>query len=140
MSAFILSLKGRDKTKALRKFFELLDVVRDREGLRIADTEKQILSYFFLLEDTTPKYRFSASSKKLVVQAAEKDAWKLTSQNLNNKLNSLVSKDLLIRDENGEFTAKGWLESVIGKMLYAIDTNTEYDIKFRFGNDTTQSN
>lgn len=135
MKAFILSLKGKDKTVALRKFFELLNVVQDKEGLKLALTEQQTLIYFYLIKDISSRHRFSAVGKKEVREMAIKDGWDLSAQNINNKLYSLIEKGFLVKDKD-EVVAKDWLESAILNLLNAIDNNKEYDIKFRFGNDS----
>jgi hypothetical protein len=67
------------------------------EDKSISDTEADLLARFMALPDTHRFYPFSYKARKLV---SESYTPKMTKQNLSLKVNSLISKGYLYRDED----------------------------------------
>ncbi len=68
------------------------------EDKSISDSEADLLARFMALPDTHRFYPFSYKARKLV---SESYTPKMTKQNLSLKVNSLISKGYLYRDEDG---------------------------------------
>lgn len=131
----VIKYNNLSREDYLYKFFEIVDCMQVDISNRTTESEKRLLIEFFLLPEAFRYYRFSRLGKKEVIKNAAEKGWKLTYQNINNKVYEMLAKGLLRKDTDNVMYAKEWLEKAIEKYEATLAAGQDYDFKFRFSNE-----
>ena len=114
-------------------FFKALNLYQPAHK-QLAKKEITLLSLIALLPDKFKYAPFSLPAKKYIrARALELFNWNITAINYNNKLYSLVKKNILVKDEDGVFYFSPTVGQVIENIKQSHLKETVYDITFSFG-------
>lgn len=120
-----LKMKRRD---LLIKLLEILNYLNPKADLTLA--EITMLVEFILLPSHKFKYqRFSTLAKKRVQESLIKHYnWKVSRENLNNKIYSLIEKNVIWRDEDGVLYLSSIFLASAEKALENFENKHEFNI------------
>lgn len=131
----VIAYKNLTKEQYLLKFLEIIDCMQSDKSKCTTDSEKDVLVKFLLLPEEYKYYRFSRKGKKAVTAMYEKEEVKMSHQNLNNKIYSLIEKGLLWRDDDTIIYFKKFVIQAVSKFSESLEKGESYDFKFRFINE-----
>lgn len=114
--------------KGLIQLFDLLNSVNQQEDKKLTSTEIRVLVEFLLLPRKKFEYqRFSSVAKKHVIRnLKELDEWDLSSENLNNKIYSMIEKDFLRRDEDQVIYLAKHIKELAYRLVDCYENNTNF--------------
>lgn len=128
----VVKLRNLSQRDYLYKFFELVDCMQMDPDKKMSNSEKKVMVEFYDLPEAFENYRFLRMGRLEVMKRAAEHGWKLSRQNLNNRIYDLIGHGILYREPDGVLRAKPWIEKVIKNIKESYNNGTEYDIKFRF--------
>lgn len=129
----VIKYKNLSLRESLSKFFHFVNAAQLDSSKIITETEIQVITEFILLPEKFHFQRFSTLAKRKVRQILEEEFnWVLSKENLNNKIYSLIEKNILSRDEDGVIHIVKHLRIPITKLLEAYEKKENYEITFRY--------
>lgn len=129
----IIKYKSLSTREALSKFFHFINAAQLDSSKIITETEIQVITEFILLPEKFHYQRFSTLAKRKVRSILEEEfSWILSKENLNNKIYSLIEKNILSRDEDGVIHIVKHLRIPITELLDAYEKKKNYEIIFRY--------
>jgi hypothetical protein len=110
--------------------FDLLNSVLVAEEEELTSTEIKVLTEFLMLPREKFSYqRFSSAAKKRVIKSLnELEGWKLSPENLNNKIYSMIEKKFLRRDTDQVIYLAKHIKLLAYKILDAFEANESFFI------------
>jgi len=129
----IIKYKSLSLREALSKFFHFINAAQLDSSKIVTDTEIQVIIEFILLPEKFHFQRFSTLAKRKVRAVLEDEfSWVLSKENLNNKIYSLIEKNILNRDEDGVIHIVKHLRIPLSELLKAYEEKKNYEIIFRY--------
>lgn len=115
-------------------FFNCLDVARPPH-LRIAPSEVEVLAEFVCLPEKFKYYRFSSHAKKAVIKAFAAKEKHLSMENVNNKIYSLLLKEILYKDEDKVVYLDKTIEKALSVLIYNYNSHKETLLAYSINNE-----
>jgi hypothetical protein len=133
-AVFKLSLKD-----TYRKVFHILNAFQDKMDVKLTDSEIDLLAEFLILPRKRFEYQpFSTLAKNKVIESVRERGWKLSRENINNKIYSLVIKGYLWRDADSVVYLKPHIKKLVEQLRKSIEIDAKYSftIEFKLNEDT----
>lgn len=119
--------------ESLSKFFHFINAAQLDPSKLLTETEIQVLIEFILLPEKFKYQKFSTLAKRKVRELLQTNfSWTLSKENLNNKIYSMIDKNILTRDEDGVIHLVNHLKIPINSLIDSITAKKSYDITFRY--------
>ena len=129
----IFKLKPRfhDKRTLIHKFLMILSsIMKDEPSYFISTHEVYLLTELMLLPEKYKYARFSVAAKKFIINSmSEHYGLKISSQNLNTKIYSLIGKEFIWRDEDKVL----YLASIIERFIEQLNQADLNDLQIEIG-------
>lgn len=125
-----------------RRLFHILNAFHDNNETKLTDSEIELMAEFLNLPKKRFEYQpFSTLAKNKVIESAESRGWKLSRENINNKIYALVSKGYLWRDADGVTYLKPHIKKLVEQLRKDIEITGKYSfpVEFRLNEDETQN-
>jgi len=130
----VIHYKDTSIRQALTKFFHFINAAQMDTSKHLTPTEIKLLIEFILLPPKFQYHRFSRLAKSKVQEflSNSDSSWNLSRENLNNKLYSMLDKDILRRDEDKVIYLAKHIESPVFELIRRLSNNEPYTITFKF--------
>lgn len=135
----IINYKNLSIKNSLVEYFHILNTAQPIKSKRLARSEINVLAEFLLLPEKFKDKRFGTLAKTKVLEILKEDGVPITRANLNNKIYSLVDKGYLRKDIDSVIYPKEFVQAGLEGLNKAIESDSNFDIIFRFSNDNTRS-
>lgn len=125
-----------DKAKIVKRYLDIVDCMQINPKARMTASEKDMLLRFICLPSKYEFYRFSSTTKKIVMkQYFEETGKERKFQDINNRLYSLIKKGFLRRDDDNIIYLAKFLKRGLEELLKSLNEGKEFRIQFIFSNE-----
>lgn len=113
---------------------DVLNLINPNPENRTTEAENKVIVEFLSLPEQKFKHqRFSTLAKKRVLESLKQNHdWDLSRENLNNKIYSLMQKNLITRDEDGVLYFTSTLLRAFATANEALNSKQVFNIVFSF--------
>jgi len=136
----IINYKDLPHKALVSKYLKILNTANPNTLKHMTDSEITIMVEFLTLPTKFKDKRFGTLARNKVVEIFSDRTIPLTKQNLNNKIYSLIDKDVVYRDSDSVLYAKDYILKGVASGLEALNTNSAFDVTFRFSYDKERHN
>lgn len=122
-----------DEKHIYRRLLCILNAFYDDDDRKLTNTEIDLLVEFLMLPRKKFEYQpFSTLAKTKVIETANTYGWKLSRENVNNKLYALVNKEYLWKDEDGVIYWRPHIKQLIDLLRDSLDEISSFTMPITF--------